>query len=1028
MAFFWSDAAAAQQAGRESLTETGWQVWQVPAGFLTASRNVLVVSATGSSTDGTLPAFDLNINDVGVATAVQSKSARTDHVFAVASSGAAIKVGVRFANASGTARVLKIHSITFRQDGTVPVPSPTVAPSPAPTGNIAGQLVIADATYTHGVNTPDSHYYAAISASTPANWTSPVNYGGGITHTHLEVKTKPSAEATQFQVCYELKSGGAACAYLSAAYTKTGVYDWDTPASGFWTSGTIDWSKGINRLAMILKDTANNKVTADVVGDARAALFVPTQLRVTVTIVKQGQAYAAPTNPTPTSTPAPTPTPTPSPTVDAAAAARLSAVRTILQAKCLTCHAHFNNYTTDAQWLAAVGNYDNTKRLVSAGNPSASPIFARLKGSAVTGANQNMPESGTALTTDQLNAVKNWVQNINGTAPMPSPTPTVKPSPAPSATPGTPVEATYASLYAKVFQPKCLGCHGGTPGAPSTNFTSYTSLMAGSAVKPGAPDQSSLYIMVNSGAMPKPPFALLTAQEISAVRAWIQSGASEGALACGATPAPGRVTMRRLNRAEYNNTLRDLLGITSRPADSLDEDPYGEFFNNNAEALILNPTVTEKLFNAAEAAVNEAFTLNKARFMTCSATTDQCARDILNPFVLRAYRRPPTTTEIDKLVAVVNVGRAQGETFEGGIKMAMRAALSSSSFLFRRIEHSAPNSPSTIVQINPYELAARLSYFLWSSMPDDTLLNLAKDGTIRQAAVIQAQVTRMLADAKSRSLADEFGVQMLMLQGLLNANPDTTKFPTFNATLKQDMMDESRAFMADLFASNAAPSALLKADYSFINSRLATHYGVKNFTGTTALKKTPMTGTGRQGILGHASVLTMNSHPTNPSIVRRGRWVLLNLLCDPPPPPPQAFEIPQGLSEVEQSALRQSNPTCMGCHQKMDPVGQSMHNFNGIGQLRTTDENGAPINTSGKLFTGEYFKDSVELTNLIQADARFEACITKKMLSFALGRDMREADKCTINAITSKVSPDAPVSNLIQAIILSEPFNKQSGE
>jgi hypothetical protein len=485
----------------------------------------------------------------------------------------------------------------------------------------------------------------------------------------------------------------------------------------------------------------------------------------------------------------------------------------------------------------------------------------------------------------------------------------------------------------------------------------------------------------------------------------------------------GHTTLQLLNREEYNNTLRDLLGISSRPGDAFPEDAFGETFNNSAEALTLSPQNLGLRIDAAETALAEAFSKNASRFMTCSQTTTTCARQILAAFAEKAFRRPVSENEVLSLMNFQAVAAAQGEDFKKGIQLGMQAALSSPQFLYRSI--AAPEKG--VKDLNDYELASRLSYFIWSSMPDDTLFSLAKKGSLKDPAVLSDQVRRMLADAKAQALIKNFATQWLDLSQLDKAQPDAALYPQYNSALKNDMKNETLLFLNEIFSKNLSPHQLLSADYSFVNSNLAALYGLSGVQGST-FQKVSLKGSGRQGLLTQAGILAMTSHSQYPSIVLRGKYVVKNLLCDPPPAPPPVLPTLPGNSEQERSASRLSDARCLACHSRMDPIGYGLQNFGALGQWRTTDENGKNIDGAGQLVSGERFKGPLELNQILNQDKRFDLCVSRKILSYALARDLKSSDSCSVEKLSRFTGKDKGINGLIEAVVLSDSFKKQSGE
>ena len=495
---------------------------------------------------------------------------------------------------------------------------------------------------------------------------------------------------------------------------------------------------------------------------------------------------------------------------------------------------------------------------------------------------------------------------------------------------------------------------------------------------------------------------------------------------CSTAPIVGKSTLQRLNRVEYNNTLRDLLGIQTRPADAFPTDTMGEWFTNNADALSLDTPLLDKYFSAAEAAINEAFTLNRSRFMICSAQTTVCAAQILKAFADKAYRRSATDTEVNNLVKFISVAQSQNESFEVGIKLAMRAALVSSDFLYREIIHPAPNDPNSTIELSGYELASRLSYFLWSSMPDEALLAAARDNSIQRPEVLRAQVKRMLADPKASSFVDNFGIQSFGLQFLGNNPPDGGMFPQYNSQLREAMLTETKMLLQEIITRDLNPDTLVKADYSFVNESLASLYGMTGVRGAS-FTKVSLSGANRQGVLGHAGILTLTSHSTDPSIVLRGKFVIKNLLCDPPSAPPTVIKNDPTISDANQSKSRLNNPACMSCHLGMDPIGYALQGFNVLGIPRTTDEKGAPLDLTGKFTDGTTFSGAIELSNTVAKDPRYNLCIAKKLLSYSLGRDLNKLDNCAVSQIAAEATPGKTFSDLIVGLVTNDSFRKQSG-
>jgi hypothetical protein len=413
--------------------------------------------------------------------------------------------------------------------------------------------------------------------------------------------------------------------------------------------------------------------------------------------------------------------------------------------------------------------------------------------------------------------------------------------------------------------------------------------------------------------------------------------------------------------------------------------------------------------------------------------TDACARPILSSFIGRAFRRPPTVSETDEYVRYVNLARHHGDSFEEGIATALEAVLVSPKFLYR-IERDPPTH--TTAPVSQYELASRLSYFLWSSMPDRELLDAARLGKLRQPAALRAEVIRMLRDPKSSALVENFAGEWLQIRNVDVVRPDLERFPQFDDGLRQAMRRETDTFIQDLIHNDRSILNLIDADYTFVNERLARFYGITGVTGPE-FRRVDVSNTARGGgILSQASVLTVSSYSTRTSPVLRGKWVLENLLNAPPPAPPPGVPPLDDSKTGRSASLRQQmeehrkNPTCASCHSRMDPLGFGLENFNAIGAWRTEDGN-FPIDASGKLPDGRTFRTPAELKALLKQDRDvFARAMTEKLLIYALGRGLERYDRPTVTAITGQLpAQDYRFSALVMAIVNSLPFqNRSAGE
>jgi hypothetical protein len=411
------------------------------------------------------------------------------------------------------------------------------------------------------------------------------------------------------------------------------------------------------------------------------------------------------------------------------------------------------------------------------------------------------------------------------------------------------------------------------------------------------------------------------------------------------------------------------------------------------------------------------------------------ARGIIAPFTRRAWRRAVEPAEIDRLLTLYSAARARGESFDAGVKLALKAVIVSPHFLFLGEESNtaAPlqnTASSAVVPLDEFALAARLSYFLWSSMPDDELLELAGRGRLR--AALPAQVRRLLASPKARALVDNFAGQWLQIRSLETFAPDKKLFPEFDPVLRGAMQRETELFFEHILRADRSVFDFLTGDYTFVNARLARLYGLPFPANQPAdeFVQVSLAGTPRRGVLTQASVLTLTSNPTRTSPVKRGKWVLENLLGTPPPPPPPNVPELDDKSRKLAGTLRQqleqhrANPTCASCHARMDPIGFGLENFNAIGAWRDKD-GGAPVDAAGELASGDKFGGAVELTGLLAQKRRWEFlhCLADRTLTYALGRGTEYYDRPALDQIVERLEKNGDTfSALILAVTESFPF------
>ncbi|WP_426755722.1 DUF1592 domain-containing protein [Myxococcus sp. Y35] len=497
---------------------------------------------------------------------------------------------------------------------------------------------------------------------------------------------------------------------------------------------------------------------------------------------------------------------------------------------------------------------------------------------------------------------------------------------------------------------------------------------------------------------------------------------------------PGRVTLHRLNRAEYNATVRDLLGDTTQPANDFPIDDHGYGFDNIADVLSLSPLLMEKYSAAAEKLVNDAWT--RGVFNSCAldpVNPAPCAHEIIANFARRAWRRPVQQAEVDKLMSFVDLARQHADPPEAGVKLALRSVLVSPHFLFR-VEKNAPPGSTEPYTLDNFELASRLSYFLWSSMPDDELFAAAEAGKLSDPAEVEAQVRRMLADPKARALVENFAGQWLFTRALGTAVPDSTLYGAFNEELRAAMRTETELFFAEFITGEHKLTDLIDAPFTYVNDQLAAHYGLP-LPGSTTHQRVELTGhPERSGIFGKGSLLTVTSNPDRTSPVQRGVWVLEQLLCSAPPPPPPDVEnlpppITPDMTMKERMALHRSAPACQGCHRLMDPLGLSLENFDPIGRWRLQEVSGAPVDATGDMPDGNVLNGVRDMQAYLKEDPKLTTCIAEHMLTYATGRGMEAADHCAVkNVATQAEARGGRLVDYILSIVSSSHFTQRGAE
>jgi hypothetical protein len=414
------------------------------------------------------------------------------------------------------------------------------------------------------------------------------------------------------------------------------------------------------------------------------------------------------------------------------------------------------------------------------------------------------------------------------------------------------------------------------------------------------------------------------------------------------------------------------------------------------------------------------------------ATRDQQrehAKELLRSLASRAFRRRATDQELDRLARLFDLARDSGDSFERSMQVAVQAILVAPSFLFR-VEQDPP--AGQVRDLDGFEMATRLSYFLWNSLPDDELYRAAAKGELRTPEQLAAQAQRMIRDPKSQALVENFAGQWLQLRNLDTFSPDKAQFPDYDDVLRQAMRRETEMFFSHIVREDRGVLEFLDADYTFANERLAKHYGLSGVSGAEFRRVSVDRGQ-RGGLLGHASILAVTSNPTRTSPVKRGKWVLENLFAaPPPPPPPNVPELAEAKDKPLAGTLRQrmeqhrAKASCAACHQLMDPLGFGLENYNAIGAWRTKD-GAETIDPSGELPDGRVFRGPAELkTVLLARQSEFRRCLAEKLLTYALGRGLEYYDVCAVQRIADRCGSEGNrFSVMIREIVASPAFRQR---
>ncbi len=492
-------------------------------------------------------------------------------------------------------------------------------------------------------------------------------------------------------------------------------------------------------------------------------------------------------------------------------------------------------------------------------------------------------------------------------------------------------------------------------------------------------------------------------------------------------PAPGPSTIRRMTRWEYNNTVRDLLGDTTGPADQFVQEEESGGFKNNADALTVSALLAEQYLTAAEEVAARA-TADVVGLLGCSPD-DGCVKAFLVRFGERAFRRPLTDEERDRLFTLFNAGRSQYDA-NTGIEWVLQAMLQSPHFLYR-VERGEPLAGSpNVAALSSWEIASRLSYFLSGTMPDEELLAAARNDALRTNQQIADQARRLLSDPRAHDVVQTFHAQWLDLDLVDHMDKDPEVFPTFSPALRTSMRGEIDAFIEHVvWKAGGDATLLLTAPYSFFDSRLAAHHGISTPAGD-GFQRVELDPTQRAGILTQAGMLALWSKNNQTSPIHRGKFVREQLLCMPLPPPPpgvvvEAPDPEPSLTTRERFSQHSSDPACAGCHKLMDPIGFGFENYDAIGRFRT-EENGLPIVNSGEVVSSDLpgkFTGAVELASQLAESGQVRDCLVRQWFRFANGRLETSEDGCTLSALSKRFDESGnDIRDLLVELTISDSF------
>lgn len=577
---------------------------------------------------------------------------------------------------------------------------------------------------------------------------------------------------------------------------------------------------------------------------------------------------------------------------------------------------------------------------------------------------------------------------------------------------GTPIQQSSegATLYAK----NCVACHG----------------VLENSVKKGR-----TLAQINAAIASVPQMAglsVLTDAQRAAIASALTPPTNAPMACTNPVAKPKAEALRRLTAAELQNSLSDLLYTPITFATKLPAETYNRFPTEAASMPVSDLFISTMMGNV-EAAVTRGFAMSAARLVACTPVnaTDTCTQNSLRTFAERAFRRPLRTGELAAITKVVTDSIAAGDNLSNSIRIGFQAILMAPDYLYLANVKPDPENANAISMLNDYEIAAQLSFFLWSTIPDVTLTQAAAQSQLRTPAGLKTQLLRMLADPRAKSMHETFLRLWTRLDELDGSSPDPLIFPNFSPAVKSDMKTETALLLQDIWANDLPIKTLIGADFTYLNQNLAAYYGVSGVTGTNFRKVPLAQETQRRGFLTHGSFLTMTSAPNRTSIVRRGEFIMKNVLCEPiSPPPPGIPALPENNVTGSQRTTIESltaSPNCMGCHGGMNPLGFGLEHFDGIGRWRIND-NGYSINPSGKLPTGESFNDAAGELALLNSNYKVTACLAKQTLVYATGRPSSSFDYCQMETLgVAGTAPNQKFSDFLWTLISSDEFLKIRG-